>query len=181
MTSKYLTLSVLAVSLAGCTAVRPTTTEHLDWGIGDYVLVFEEGTGWKGLGGEETSSRIYATPGATAEDWTVTLNVLELPIAITLMSETRWNPKSILNAEKARMVERQCTDPWRVLQSDSTSLLYERPAVDCAGYLHQYEIGRIVMGQWYSWWLRYRIRGEALSEDEKSRLISNLAEATVAQ
>ena len=153
---KLLIPTVLVLALAGCATARPTANEHLDWSLGDYVLVFEEGTGWKGIGGKETSSRIYTTPGATTEDWTITLNIIQLPIAITFMSKTRWNPESIMNAEKERLAEKECTDPWTVFQSDATSLIYERTEVDCPGYLHQYEAGRIVMGEWYSWWLIYR-------------------------
>ena len=176
---KLLTLGALAFVLASCATARPTVKEHLDWDIGDYVLVFEEKTGWKGVGGEETYNRIYSTPGATAENWTVTLNVVEFPIAVTFMSKTRWNPESIMNTEKNNLAKNRCTDPWTVMQSDSESLLYERTEVECPGYLHQYEVGRIVMGEWYSWWLRYRIRDKVLSADEKNALIVNLKKAKV--
>ena len=174
-----LSSSMLVFALIGCSAAHSATKEHLDWDIQDYILVFEEGTGWKGAGGEETQSRIYSAPGATIENWTITLNVIELPIAITFMSKTRWNPESIMNAKKDRLLKHGCTDPWTVIQLDSTSLIYERREVNCPGYLHQYEIGRIVMGKGYSWWLLYRIRDVELSEDDKRELIANLSKATV--
>lgn len=176
-------LTAVAFTLASCTT--PSTTEFLDWSTEGYVQVYEGGTGWKGIGGEETLQRIYTTPGSTAEDWVLTLDVECLPIAITFMSEIRWNPESILNADKRNHAKRGCDDPWLVIISDSTSLLYERPEVNCIGncpgYLHQYELGRIVMGEWYSWWLRYRIRNRALTEAEKSELISRLEKARVAR
>jgi hypothetical protein len=177
----FLYLITLTFVLAGCATNLPSTNEHLDWNAGDYVLVFEESTGWKGIDGEETSSYIYSKPGATSEDWIITLNVTKLPIAITHVSKTRWNPESIMNAEKRSLAEQGCTDPWTVIQSDAISLLYERTEVNCTGYLHQYEIGRIVMGKWYSWWLRYRIRDKELYANEKSELIANLAKAKVVE
>lgn len=180
--AKYFGLIAVAFTLASC--ATPPTNEHLDWSTEDYIQVFEGGTGWKGIGGEETLKRIYTTPGSTAEDWTITLDVECLPIAITFMSKIRWNPESIMNADKRNHTKRGCDDPWLVINSDSTSILYERPEVNCIGncpgYLHQYELGRIVMGEWYSWWLRYRIRDRELTEVEKSELISRLKMARVA-
>lgn len=177
--SRFIGLMAIAFTLAGCTT--PTKNEYLDWNTEEYILVFEEGTDRKGIGGEETLKRIYTTPGSTAEDWTITLDVTRLPIAVTFMSKTRWNPESIMNAEKRTLAKQGCDDPWLVINSDSTSILYERPEVNCPGYLHQYELGRIVMGKWYSWWLRYRIRNRVLSDDEKSVLISRLKMAKLAE
>jgi hypothetical protein len=107
--------------------------------------------------------------------------VVEVPIAITLGSSTRWNPDSFVDAEKGRLAKEGCTDPWTILESNSTSLVYERTKVNCPGYLHQHEIGRLVMGDWYAWWLIYRVRNRALSEQERSALIGNLARARVVQ
>ena len=178
---KFLYLIALTFALAGCATGLPPVDEHLDLNTGDYVLVSVQGTGWKGFGGEETQRRMYMPSGATSEDWTILLNVMKLPIAITFMSTTRWNPESIMNTEKNTLADQGCTDPWTVIQLDATSLLYERTEVNCTSYKHQHEIGRIVMGEWYFWWLDYRIRDKLLSESERSELIANLAKAKVVE
>src|SRR3990172_13015262 len=89
-------LSVIALAFAGCATVPPPTNEHLDSNVGNFVLVAKEKTGWKGIRGDETSRLIYAKQGETPENWTVKLEVTDLPIAITFLSSTvRWNPESI--------------------------------------------------------------------------------------
>jgi hypothetical protein len=174
---KLLVLCVIILTVTGSAFATPSTNEHLDWNVGNFDLVYEENTGWKGVNGDETSMLIYAKQGETQDNWTITLHMTEMPIAITLMSKTRWNPESIMNAEKDRLLKMQCADVWTVIQQDETSILYERPNVNCPGYLHQHEIGRIVMGKWYLWWISYRIRNKILSEDEKSELAANLLKA----
>ena len=178
---KSLILSVIVLAIIDCATVTARTNEHLDWNVGNYALVFEENTGWKGVRGDETSLLIYAKQGETQENWTITLHVTELPKAITFMSKTRWTPESVMTAEKDRLLKMQCTGLWTVIQQDETSVLYERPNVNCPGYLHQHEVGRIVMGKWYLWWISYRIRNKILSEDEKSELAANLLKARVVE
>jgi hypothetical protein len=171
-----LVLSIFA--FAGCALLR--TNESLDWNPGDFVLVDEEKTGWYGVRGDETSRLIYVKQEEAPEDCTVKLEVTNLPIAITLGSRVRWNPESVMNAEKANMQKKQCpTDMWTVIQKDETSILYEWENISCPGYLHQHEIARIVMGKWYLWWLSFGIRDKVLSEDERSELIDNLLKARV--
>jgi len=170
---KFLYLIALTFALVGCAIVLPPVDEHLDWNTGDYVQVGVQGTGW------QTLIRTYSPPGATSEDWTIVLDVKKLPISITFMSLTRWNPESIMNRQKHFLADKGCTDPWTVIQLDATSLLYERTEINCTYRLHQYEIGRIVMGEWGMWWLSYRIRNKLLSENERSELIANLAKAKV--
>ena len=150
----------------GCATVLPSTNEYLDWDVGNFVLMDGEKTGWKGFRGE-TYRFIYVKRGETSKNWTVKLEVTDLPIAITRGSRIHWNPESVMNAEKANMQKKQCTDVWTVIQKDEKSILYERQNISCPGYLHQYELGRIVMGRWYLWWISYGIRDKVLSEDER--------------
>jgi hypothetical protein len=172
-------IGVLALLAVGCAAVVPQSSEVLHWELDEYVLVSETDTGWKGVGGRKTKERIFAEPGATTEDWTITLHVTELPIAVTLGSGTRWNAPSIMNVQRKTLAENGCDDPWNVIRSSSDSLLYERTAVDCPGYPHQHEIGRILVGDWLMWWASFRIRNTTLSEAARSELIAKLEQATV--
>ncbi len=162
-----------------CQRAVAEASEVLDWSLNDYVLVYQEGTGWKDVNGRETTSRIYSSPGATSADWKVTLNVVELPVAFTFMSNTRWNPESLMQSEQRRYAKSGCDDPWVVLSSSSQSLTYERTQVDCPGYLHSQELGRIVVGKWYAWWVIYRIRNMELSESARKSLIDHLSMAQV--
>jgi hypothetical protein len=69
---------------------------------------------------------------------------------------------------------------WTTLQKDPNSILYEWRNVSCPGYLHQHEVGRIVMGKWYLWMLSYGIRDKELSADERAELIQALLTAKLA-
>jgi hypothetical protein len=137
-------------------------------------------TGWKGVSGDETFRFIYVKQDQTPDNWTDKAEVTQLPIGITLGSEVRWTPESVLGNEKARKQGEGCaTDSWTTLQQDSSSILYEWSDIHCEGYLHQHEVGRIVMGKWYLWWLSYGIRNRELSADERATLIRRLVSAKV--
>ena len=158
----------------------PVGQESLNWKPDGFVVVHREKTGWKGVRGNETWRQIYARPGMTAQNWTEKAEVTELPIAITLGGRVRWNPESVMNAEKARIETKGCpTDAWTVIQQDGSSILWEWQKINCPGYLHQHEVVRVVMGQWYLWMISYAIRNRDLSGDEKAKLIEDLMSATV--
>jgi hypothetical protein len=180
--TRLLILCAAAVAFAGCATALPSTDEYLDWSIGPFELAAKQGTGAKGCTGEETFRCVYKKLGETPETWTTKLEVTDLPIAITLLSgEVRWNPESVMNAEKAHLRKRGCsTDTWTVLQKDQTSMLWEWRNISCPGYLHQHELGRIVMGNWHLWIISYGMRNRALSEHERGELIANLLRARVA-
>jgi hypothetical protein len=181
--TRALILGPLALAFAGCAAILPSTNESLDWDRGHFVLVARVKTGWKGIKGNETERHIYVKQGEekTLDRWTEKAEVTELPIAITfLRANVHWNPKSIMSSQKAHRHKQQCsTDNWDVLQEDGTSILYEWQNIRCSGYLHQHEIGRIVMGRWYLWMISYGIRDKVLSADERRDLIDNLLRARV--
>lgn len=80
----FLILSALVSCVVGCTAILPSSSETLDWDMGGFVLVRETETGWKGVGGRKTKERIFAPAGATTENWTIALHLIELPIAVTM-------------------------------------------------------------------------------------------------
>jgi hypothetical protein len=169
-----LALSAISFSLVGCAG----TNERLDWDLGTRCLAFQEKTGWIGINGDETLRKIYAKQGETSENWTEKVEVTVLPIAITFGSKTRWNPESIMLAEKGR---KQCpTDMWTVLQKDQSSILYEWKDISCPGYHHQYEIVRIVMGRWYLWMISYGVKNKDLLESEREILMESLLKAKVA-
>ncbi len=178
--TRLLVLSVIAFAFVGC-AVPATTSEALVWKFEGFVLAGTEKTGWKGIRGDETLRLVYVKRGETSENWTEKAEVTELPIAITFLSTTvRWNPESVMNAEKANMQKKQCsTDMWTVLQKDETSILYEWQNIKCPGYFHQQEIVRIVMGRWYLWFISYGIRDKTFSADKRAALIENLLKAKV--
>lgn len=175
--------SSMALGLAGTAAADlPVAEESLNWKPDGFVLVHREKTGWKGVRGNETWRHIYAKPGVTAQNWTEKAEVTELPIAITLGGRVRWNPESVMNAEKARAEKQRCpTDAWTVIHQDGSSILWEWQKINCPGYLHQHEIVRIVMGRWYLWTISYAIRNRELSDDEKAALIKDLMSAKVVQ
>ncbi len=132
--------------------------------------------------GNETWRHIYAKPGVTSENWTEKAEMTELPIAITLGGGVRWNPGSVMGAEKARVEKQRCsTHGWSVLHQDGSSILWEWQKISCPAYLHQHEIVRVVMGRWYLWMISYGIRNRDLSSDEKTALIENLMSAKVVQ
>jgi hypothetical protein len=158
---------------------NPGANEILRWEVDDYVLVSETDTGWKGVGGRKTKERIFAEPGATTDDWTITLHVTEWPIAIILGGEVQWNAPSMLGAVQRRLSDEGCDDPWIVLQSTADSLVYERSSVSCPGYLHEHEIGRIIVGDWYAWWTSFRIRNTTLTVSDRNALISKLEQAQI--
>lgn len=167
-------LSVI-VDVVGC-----ATEESLNWKPDVFVLAYREKTGWKGVRGNDTWRHIYAKPGVTAQNWTEKAEVIELPIAITLGGKVRWNPESVMNAEKARAEKQRCpTDAWTVIQQDGSSILWEWQNIKCSGYLHQHELVRIVMGRWYLWTISYAIRNRDLSSEEKAALIEDLMSAKV--
>jgi hypothetical protein len=91
----------------------------------------------------------------------------------------RWNAESIMDAQRQNLAADGCVDAWEVIRSDADSLLYKRTAVACPGYLHDYEIGRILVGDWFMWWSSYRIRNVDLTEGERSELIGDLMRARV--
>ena len=173
--TRVLILSVITLAFAGCAA------EFFDWNPGNFVLVGRKKTGWKGIGGDETETLFYVKQGETPGRWTEKAEVTELPIAITFLSATvRWNPESIMNAEKTDKQKRGCsTDMWAVIQKDETSILYEWQNIRCPSYFHQQEIVRILMGRWYLWMMSYGIRDKVLSADERRELIENLLKAKV--
>jgi len=176
-------VGALAFLFSQSSACRlPATEESLDWKPSGFVLADKVSTGWKGVGGNETWRQIYAKPGETAENWTEKAEVIELPIAITLGGTIRWNPESLMSAEKDRVEKLGCsTDAWTVLQHDESSILWEWRRIKCPGYLEQHEIERIVMGQWYEWEMFYAIRNRDFSSDEKTELIKDLMRAKVIQ
>lgn len=165
---------LIALTFSGCAVTSLSANEYLDWDVGGFEPVFKEKTGWKGVGGNETFTHVYKKPGETAKNWTVKLEVTNLPIAITLGSSTRWNPESILNS-----ANKNCSD-WKVIEKNNNSILYERTNIRCPNYLHQQEVGRIVMGKWYLWWIFYGIRDKTLSEDKRNELVNALLKAKVA-
>jgi hypothetical protein len=168
----------VAFTSVGCAAA---TDEVLDWNPGNFVLADKQGTGWKGVSGNETFRLIYVKQGQTPEEWTEKAEVTELPIAITQGGRVHWNPDSVLSSEQATAQKKGCsTDRWTTLQQDSTSILYEWREISCQGYLHQHEIGRIVMGKWYLWMLSYGIKDKELSADERAEMIHALLTAKVA-
>ncbi len=179
MNSRLALLFLGAFAVFTCASCATSPREVLDLDVRDYVLVSESGTGWKGIGGDETSVRILAPPDASAEDWTVTLHITELPIAITLGSNVRWNAESLLEAQKGTLEAEGCDDPWSVIQSDTNSILYERTQVACPGYLHSQEIGRFIVGKWSMWWISYRMRNMALTAAERAELIQGLGQAKI--
>jgi hypothetical protein len=175
-------LPVIGVAVCcalACAAVVGGPSESLHWEVGDYVLVSETDTGWRGIGGRATKERIFAQPGATTADWTITLHVVELPIAVTLGGEMRWSAEGIMEAQRKGLAEEGCDDPWHVIRSDAHSLVYERTAVDCPGSLHDHEIGRILVGDWTMGWASYRIRNRSLSDEERAELIATLEQGQV--
>lgn len=169
--------SVAIFAFTGCTTIPKET---LDWHPRDYVLVFTEKTGWKGVRGDDTMRRIYAPSSATVDNWTETAQIIDFPIAITLDGKVSWNAESVMNAEKGRWEANKCsTKDWTVLQKDDASILYEWRNIDCPGRLHQHEIGRIVMGKWYLWMISYGIRNKLLSPGEREELVKSLMNAKV--
>jgi hypothetical protein len=179
-TTARIFIGALLLATFGCKSIAPGPGETLDWDLREYVLVYEEGSGWKGLGGEETRNRVLAPPGVTTEDWTVTLHIIELPIAITLGSDLQWDAENLMNAQKAALVEEGCADPWTILGSGANSILYERVDVACDGYLHDHEIGRFLVGDWFMWWISLRMRSTTLTAAERADLITWLEQARVA-
>ena len=179
---KFFAYFLLAFVTAGC-AVRNLlkTNESLDWNPGQFVLVGKEKTGLKGINGDETWRLIYIKQGETLDNWKEKVEITELPIAITsLNSKVHWNPESVMNSEKDKKKRMNCfIDMWTVLQKEETSILYEWQYIICPGYLHQHEIGRIVMGRWYLWWLSYGVRGNPPSAEHRKELIDNLTKAKV--
>jgi hypothetical protein len=157
--SDVLTISILSVSIAlltlACLGANPGANEILRWEVDDYVLVSETDTGWKGVGGRKTKERIFAEPGATTDDWTITLHVTEWPIAIILGGEVQWNAPSMLGAVQRRLSDEGCDDPWIVLQSTAD------------------------IGDWYAWWTSFRIRNTTLTVSDRNALISKLEQAQI--
>ena len=175
-----LIVGVTNVELAGCAATRRGINESLDWTVGEFYFVGKERTGFKGIRGDETWTVIYGKREETPTNWTEKLEVTNLPIAITFMNPSvRWNPESVLKKLEANERKKGCSEPWTVLQKDTTSILYERQNISCSTYLHQYEIDRIVMGRWYLWLIDYGIRDKALSTEERTVLIEKLLKAKV--
>jgi len=177
---------LFASSITGIAGVAaagtPLAEESFSWKPAGFVLVHKEKTGWKGVRGNETWRYIYAKPGVTAQNWTEKAEVTELPIAITLGGRVRWNPESVMNAEKARAEKQRCpTDAWTVIHRDESSILWEWQNINCPGYLHQHELVRIVMGRWYLWSISYAIRNRDLSGEDKTALINDLMSAKVVQ
>lgn len=172
-----LTLAACATAaLAGCASV----SETLDWKVGDHVLVAREKNGWKGIRGDQTELLIYARPGETPENWTEKVEVIQLPIAITLSGRPSWNPESVMTWEKAKVEKQGCaTEKWTVLERDTTSILYEWQDIRCPGWLHQRAIVRIVMGRWYLWFISYGIKDKTLSATDRAQLIESLQSAKV--
>lgn len=179
--ARLLPVVSMVFGLTACTGVGPSATnESLSWTPAGFVLAYQEKTGWKDVRGRETLRRIYAKPGATAENWTEKAEVTELPIAITLGGKFRWDPVSVMNAEKARMEKLRCsTHGWTVLNQETSSILWEWPQIDCPAYLHQHGLVRVVMGRWSLWMISYGIRNRALSDDERAGLIRDLMSAKV--
>lgn len=181
LTPKPVFICALLLAAFGCASGTVGPSEALDLGPHDYVLVSNVGTGWKGIGGKETTERIFAPPGASAEDWTVTLHITELPIAVTLGSNVRWNAESLLEEKKASLKAQGCTDPWTVIRSDENSILYERTEVACPGYLHNHEIGRVIVGKYFMWWVSYRMRNTTLTTVERNDQINRLEQARIVE
>lgn len=176
-------ISIVSASVAlliiSCLGTIAGGNETLQWELDEYDLVSETDTGWKGVGGRKTKERIFAEPGATTDDWTVTLHVTEWPIAVSLGGKMQWNAPSIMGALQRSLSDDGCVDPWNVIRSTSESLVYERTAVACPGYLHQHELGRILVGDWFMWWVSFRIRNTTLTEADRSALISKLEQARI--
>lgn len=178
--ARSLFASSMGLGFVGIAADLSRAEESLNWRPDGFVLVHKEKTGWKGVRGNETWRHIYAKPDVTAQTWTEKAEVTELPIAITLGTRIRWNPESVMNAEKVRAEKQQCsTDAWTVIHQDGSSILWEWLTIKCPGYLHQHELVRIVMGRWYLWMISYAIRNKDLSSEEKAALIKDLMSATV--
>ncbi len=137
---------VIALAFAGCAGLR-ANKESLDMNFGDYVYVAHSRVGPSGIGTMDT----YAKPGATVENWTVKLVVIEIPNTIIFYfwpwEGYKWNAESVMNYYKVRKLKACPTGMWKVVQVDPTSILYEWLDISCPGVLFQrYEIGRIVMG-----------------------------------
>ncbi len=179
--ARLLSVISMVFGLTGCTAVGPSgADESLHWKPSGFVLAHEERTGWKGVRGNETLRRIYAKPGVTAENWTEKAEVTELPIAITQGGRVRWDPVSVMNAEKARLEAQRCsTRAWTVLNQEASGILWEWREIDCPAYLHRHELVRVVMGRWSLWMISYGIRNRELSDEERAELIRDLMSAKV--
>lgn len=73
------------------------------------------------------------------------------------------------------------TSRWTTPQQDSASILHEWRDISCEGYLHQHQIGRVVLGKCYVWMLSYGMRDKELSADERAMRIQTLLTAKVAE
>ncbi len=172
---KQTMLVTLITTVVGCAATPISTKEFLDWDPVGFSSVFQEKTGWKGIEGKDTLTTIYAKDGETSENWSIKLEITNLPIAITSMNpRIRWKPDSVMASEN-----KNCSD-WEVLSRNESSILYERKNISCPSYLHGQEIGRIVMGKFNLWWISYGIRDRRLSGDERASFIAHLKQASVA-
>lgn len=160
----------------------PGSNESLSWELAGFVLAAKEKTGWKGVSDDDTWRLIYHRQSETSGGWTERVDVTQFPIAVTWASNVRWNPESVMNAEKASMQNAGCsTDVWTVHDKKETSILYEWQNVRCPGRLTQHEIVRIVMGRWYLWFVSYGVRDKTPSPDDRKRMIDHLSEARVVQ
>jgi hypothetical protein len=165
LVQRFLLVLGVASVLVSCATQLETATLHLPDSAGK----------WKAAGGSDRRGRTLAefvTQGESIENWSRLLTV-------QFIEQKGVTPLECMTQLRATMQSRCPGVSWKIVQQDSTSVLYEWSIAGCGSNPDQHEIARLLKGNDGIQRIAFTRKGAELGPSEGEQWIKIFSEAYV--
>lgn len=162
---RFLSALVIALVLASCATQLESARFQLPDGAGK----------WKAAGGSDRQGRTLAEfvpQDESIENWSRLLT-------IQFIEQQGLSPVDSMTQLRAAMQSRCPGSSWKIIQQDSTSVLYEWSIAGCGSNPDQHEIARMLKGNDGIQRIAFTRKGAELEPSERDLWIKTFSEAYV--
>lgn len=162
---RFLSALVVALVLVSCATQLESARFQLPGGAGK----------WKAAGGSDRQGRTLAEfvpQDESIENWSRLLT-------IQFIEQRGLSPVEVMTPLRAAMQSRCPGSSWKIIQQDSTSVLYEWSIAGCASNPDQHEIARMLKGNDGIQRIAFTRKGTELEPSERDLWIKTFSEAYV--
>jgi|HubBroStandDraft_4_1064222.scaffolds.fasta_scaffold749658_1 hypothetical protein len=162
---RFLRVLAVALALVSCATQLETATFHVPDGVGK----------WKAAFASERRGRTLAEfvpQDESIDNWSRLLTV-------QFIEQQGLSPMESMAQLRATMQSRCPRSSWKIVQQDSTSVLYEWSIAGCGSNSDQHEIARLLKGNDGIQRIAFTRKGAELEPSEREQWIKTFSEAYV--